>query len=109
MIENPIVIIITTSTKQEAQRIVNNLLTKKLIACGNIIGPIYSSYWWKDEIEQNEEFLILAKSKKSLYKKVEKKILQLHSYETPEILVLPIVEGSRSYLDWILNSVNSGN
>jgi periplasmic divalent cation tolerance protein len=102
-------IIITTSTKSEAKRIVNNLLTKKLIACGNIIGPIYSSYWWNNEIEQNEEFLILAKSKKMFYKRVEKKVLQLHSYETPEILVLPIIDGSRSYLDWILNSVNSDN
>lgn len=108
MAENPIIVIITTSTKNEAHKIVNNLLKNKLIACGNIIGPIYSYYWWKDEIEQSEEFLILAKSKQSLYNKLEKRVLKLHSYEIPEILVLPVVEGSKAYLDWIINSVGFG-
>ena len=107
MTENPIIAIITTPTKSEANRIVNNLLENRLIACGNIIGPIKSHYWWKDKIEQSEEFLILAKSKQSLYNRLEKNILKLHSYEIPEILVLPIIQGSRSYLDWIMNSVKS--
>ena len=107
MSENPIIVIITTPTKNEANRIVKNLLENKLIACGNIIGPINSHYWWKDKIEQSEEFLILAKSNQKLYNKIEENILKLHSYEIPEILVLPITQGSRSYLDWIINSVKS--
>ena len=107
MTEEAIIAIITTPTKNEANKIVNNLLKNRLIACGNIIGPIYSHYWWKDKIEQSEEFLILAKSKQSMYKRLEERVLKLHSYKIPEILVLPIVGGSRAYLDWILNSARS--
>ncbi len=99
-------VIVTTSSKFEAQKIITNLLKKRIIACGNIIGPISSSFWWKDNIENSEEFLLFMKSKMSLYKKLEDEILKLHSYDVPEIVVLPIVEGSKSYLDWIATSVN---
>ena len=61
----------------------------------------------EDEIEHSKEFLILMKSKMNLYKKIENEVLKLHSYETPEILVLPVVEGSKSYLNWISNSTKS--
>ena len=105
MIENPIIIVVTTNSNQEAKKIIASLLKNRLIACGNIIGPMASIYWWKDEIEHSKEYLILIKSKMNLYKKIENEVLKLDSYETPEILVLPVVEGSKSYLDWISNSI----
>lgn len=105
MVENIIMIVVTTSSKQEAKKIIQYLLNKRIIACGNIIGPISSSYWWKGNIEESEEFLLFMKSKMSLFKKIENEILKIHSYEIPEIVVLPIVEGSKGYLDWITNSM----
>ena len=106
MVESIIMVIVTTNSKLEAQKIITNLLKKRIIACGNIIGPISSSFWWKDNIEHSEEFLLFMKSKMSLYKKLEDEVLKLHSYDVPEIVVLPIVEGSKPYLDWITASVN---
>ena len=106
LVESMIIVIVTTNSEHEAQEIINTLLRKRVIACGNIIGPISSSFWWKDNIEQSEEFLLLLKSKMSLYKKLENEVLKLHSYEIPEIVVLPIVEGSKKYLDWIATSIN---
>ena len=55
-------VIVTTNSKQEAQKIITNLLRNRLIACGNIIGPISSSFWWKNNVEQSEEFILLLKS-----------------------------------------------
>jgi periplasmic divalent cation tolerance protein len=104
--ENIIMVIVTTSSKQEAQNIVTELLKKRLVACGNIIGPIFSSFWWKETIENCDEFLILMKTQMNLFKKVEHEILELHSYEIPEIVVLPITEGSKPYLDWVNKSLN---
>jgi periplasmic divalent cation tolerance protein len=98
-------VIVTTSSKKEAQNIVTELLRKRLVACGNIIGPISSSFWWKGNIENSEEFLIFMKSQMSLFKRLEHEILELHSYETPEIVVLPIIKGSKSYLNWITKSL----
>jgi periplasmic divalent cation tolerance protein len=106
-VKSPIMVIVTTNSKQEAQKIITNLLRNRLIACGNIIGPISSSFWWKNNVEQSEEFILLLKSQMRLYEEIENEVLELHSYETPEILVLPIVEGSKPYLDWISNSVKS--
>ena len=106
MVESIIMVIVTTNSKLEAQKIITNLLKKRIIACGNIIGPIFSSFWWKDNIENSEEFLLFMKSEMSLYKKLEDEVLKLHSYDIPEIVVLPIVEGSKPYLDWITASVN---
>ena len=107
MTENAIIITSTTDSKKEAEKIISLLLKKRLIACGNIIGPMSSVYWWKGSIEHSEEFLILMKSKRDLYKKIENEVLKLHSYETPEILVFSISEGSKSYLDWISNCIIS--
>jgi periplasmic divalent cation tolerance protein len=104
--ESIIMVIVTTSSKQEAQNIVSELLKKRLVACGNIIGPISSSFWWKGTIENSEEFLILMKSQMVLFKKLEHEILELHSYEIPEIVVLPIIEGSKAYLNWVTKSLS---
>lgn len=72
-----------------------------LAACVQIIGPIKSAYWWKGNIETTEEWLLLIKSEKRLYKEIEKVIKKFHSYEIPEIVAVPIVEGSSEYFNWL--------
>ncbi len=106
MPSNYVLVIITTPSRTEAEKIVQNLLERKLIACGNIICPITSRYWWTDQITRAEECMILAKTRANLFKKIEKTVRTLHSYEVPEIIALPIVEGSATYLDWLKSSLD---
>ncbi len=94
-------IVTTAESKEAAEKITNTLLEKRLAACVQIVGPITSTYWWRGKIETAEEWLCLIKSKTGLYEEVERTINELHTYETPEILALPIVTGSRAYLDWL--------
>ena len=101
-----IMIMITSSSEKESKIIIENLLKNRLIACGNLIGPISSSFWWKGEIENSKEYLILLKSRKDLFKKIAQEVLKFHSYEIPEIIVFPIIEGSKAYLNWINKCLN---
>jgi len=96
-----IIALMTTANKQEAQRIVRLLLDKHLIACANILGPIESQFWWREKIEKASEILVLMKSDEKLFEKLSETIKKMHSYETPEILALPIVKGWRPYLEWL--------
>jgi periplasmic divalent cation tolerance protein len=94
-------VIVTTANKQEAEKIVKSCLKERLIACGNIIGPVSSFFHWSGKIERAEEYLIFMKSRRDLFEKLEENVKVLHSYEVPEILALPIVEGVKAYLDWL--------
>jgi len=99
----------TVSSKETAEKLSNEILNKKLAACIQIIGPVESKYWWKGKIEEDKELVLIIKSKASLYKELEKTILKLHPYEEPEIVVIPILEGSKGYLNWILNSTQKNS
>jgi periplasmic divalent cation tolerance protein len=96
-----IIVMVTTANKQEAENIAQRLLKERLIACANIIGPVSSLFHWAGKIEKAEEYLIFMKSREDLFEKLAETVKALHSYEVPEILVLPIVDGSRVYLDWL--------
>ncbi|MEK7663889.1 MAG: divalent-cation tolerance protein CutA [Patescibacteria group bacterium] len=91
----------TTTKKNDAYKIAKTLVNKKLSACVQITGPIESVYRWHGKIEKSREFLCIIKTKMSNYKKVEKEIKIIHPYELPEIIALPIIEGSQEYLEWI--------
>jgi periplasmic divalent cation tolerance protein len=95
----------TTETKEEAKNIAQHLVGEKLAACVQILGPITSTYRWKGKVETAEEWLCLIKTREILYKEVEKAIISLHSYETPEIIAIPIALGSKEYLQWIDNEL----
>lgn len=101
MKNNFIQIFTTTGTKKEAQKIADVLVKNKLAGCVQIIGPIESHYVWKEKREQTNEFLCIIKTKTHLYSEVEKAIKKVHSYELPEIVAVPIVNGSKDYLKWI--------
>jgi periplasmic divalent cation tolerance protein len=95
------IVIVTTSDKQEAERIIQRLLDDKLIACANIISSVSSHFHWSGKIEKAEECLVLMKSREDLFEKLAETVKSLHSYEVPEILALPIINGSKAYLDWL--------
>ena len=96
-----IVMFVTSSSKKEAERIAGCLLKGRLVACANIIGPVESRFWWKGKIDRVKEALLILKTTKANFARVEKTIKRLHSYEVPEIIALPVVAGSREYLGWI--------
>lgn len=95
-------VLVTCSTLPEARKISRSLLQKHLTACVNIqISPVESIYRWKGKIETAREHLLLIKTTARRLKSLEREVVRLHSYETPEFLVLPISSGSRAYLRWI--------
>jgi periplasmic divalent cation tolerance protein len=91
----------TTETKEQAQTIAQHLVEAKLAACVQITGPTTSIYRWKGKVENAQEWLCLIKTRDDLFKKVEAAIKKLHPYETPEIIAMPIVKGSKEYMKWI--------
>jgi periplasmic divalent cation tolerance protein len=100
-----IVILITASSKKEAQRIARVLLEDKLAACVNIIDKIDSLFWWQGKTDESEETLLIIKTKKALIPRLIKKVKSLHSYKVPEIIALPIVSGEKKYLRWLDESL----
>lgn len=96
-----VIVIVTTASKQEAENIAQHLLKERLIACANVTGPVSSLFHWDGKLEQAEEYLIFMKSRKDLFEKLAATVKALHSYEVPEIVALPIVEGSKAYLGWL--------
>jgi periplasmic divalent cation tolerance protein len=98
----------TTEKKDDAQIISKEVVEKRLAACAQVIGPIKSTYWWKEKIEQTEEWLCIMKSRGDLYEELEKAIKSIHPYEVPEIVAVPIVSGSQSYLEWLEQEVKTG-
>jgi periplasmic divalent cation tolerance protein len=94
-------VITTTESREEAKIIAQQLVDEKLAACVQIWGPVESTYRWKKKVETAEEWMCIIKTREDLYKKLEKVIISLHSYETPEIIALPIIKGSPDYLQWL--------
>jgi len=88
-------------TREGAQKIAHMLVEQHLAACVHVAGPVTSTYWWKGRLEIEEEWTCAAKTRKERYGAVEKAIRALHPYDEPEIVALPIIDGSQSYLAWI--------
>jgi periplasmic divalent cation tolerance protein len=97
----------TTATREDAEKIAQALLAARQAACVQVLGPISSSYRWQGKIETSQEWLCLAKSRRGMYDLVEATICRLHPYEVPEILAIPIVAGSASYLAWLDGELGS--
>lgn len=91
----------TVASKEEGQKIADALVDLKLAACVQIIGPITSTYRWRSKVENTQEWLCRIKTRTELYERIEKKILAIHSYETPEIIAIPIERSSADYMAWL--------
>jgi len=80
------------------------LIKQKLAACVNLINPVNSLFWWQKKVDCAKEVLLIIKTKKGLFKRLEKLVKSLHSYDVPEIIALPIIAGNKQYLNWIDDS-----
>ena len=97
-----IVVLITVPSKDIAEKIASALLEQNLAACVNIAAPIHSLYTWENKICGDEEMLLIIKSRAELFEnRLVPAVQAAHPYEVPEIIALPILMGSKSYLDWI--------
>jgi periplasmic divalent cation tolerance protein len=103
-----VIVFTTTATKEEAENIARSLLSQKLIGCANITGPVSSLFWWREEISQENEFLVLMKTRAELFEKVATAIKQMHSYEVPEVIAVPLTDGDKAYLKWLDNCLRKG-
>ena len=100
-----IVILITAANRRECRKIAKHLVEAKLAACVNITQGIESIYHWEGKIANDKEHLMIIKSTRELFPEIARAVSQIHSYRTPEIICLPIVDGSEAYLQWVADSV----
>jgi periplasmic divalent cation tolerance protein len=100
-------ILTTTGTEEQALSIARALVAERLAACVNIIGPVRSVYRWRYAIEDDREFLLLIKTRATLYMKVERRVRELHTYEVPEVIALSLDRGSPPYVQWLLDSTGT--
>jgi len=96
-----ILVFITVPSEKEGEKIASALVKERLAACVNLIGGMKSTFRWKGQVSTEMEVLLMAKTKDKLFKKLKKRVLELHSYEVPEILALPVLAGFEKYLNWI--------
>jgi periplasmic divalent cation tolerance protein len=101
------IILTTVSAVEEGESIANILVEKQLASCVNIIPNISSVYQWEGQIQSESEVLLLIKTTKDLEAEVYREVQNVHSYDIPELITLPITNGSDAYLDWMTNSVRN--
>jgi len=96
-----VLVLTTVPDEEKGLEIARQLVEERLAACVTISSACQSLYWWKEKISQDKEYLLHIKTKGSLYPQLEKRIKELHPYQVPEILALPILRGQPDYLRWV--------
>ncbi|WP_333656562.1 divalent-cation tolerance protein CutA [Dissulfurispira sp.] len=96
-----IVVYITAPNEDEAARIAKAIVEERLAGCANIVKGIRSIYSWQGKIEDDAEVLMIVKTQRHLFEPLKRRVKELHSYTVPEIIALPIIEGSEDYLNWL--------
>ncbi len=91
----------TVGDEEEAHRIAKTLVSERLAACANVLGPIRSYYWWQGEVQEDAEQVVIAKTQCSLVPALTDKVRSIHSYDCPCVLSLPVSGGNGAFLDWI--------
>ena len=94
-------VFVTCGSEEEALKIARALVEERIAACANLVSPIRSIYRWEGKVCDEKEWLLILKTQRGKYQKLEERVKALHSYSVPEIIALPITEGSPSYLRWI--------
>ena len=102
-----IVVFSTCGSAEDAARIARALVEKKLAACVNVMPAVRSFYRWKGAVEQAGECLLVIKSSRDLFDRLRLELEKAHSYEVPEVLAVPVVEGSPNYLNWLENELRA--
>ena len=96
-----VVVLTTCASPEQADRLARHLIEHRLAACVNILPAVRSVYRWKDQIEEAAELVLVIKSRRDFFGKIQEAIAHLHTYEVPEVIALPVVDGSEAYLSWL--------
>ena len=96
-----VAVYITAKDLSEARKIGKALVKERLLGCVNIIPKIESIYWWKGNLEKENEVLLIGKSKKSLAENIVKRVKELHSYSVPCVSIIPLLSGNKEYFKWL--------
>jgi len=102
-----VMVLMTAGSREEAVRLAEMLVGSRLAACVQILPEMESVYWWEGKIERAPEHLLLAKTTMDNFERLEKEVRALHSYETPEIMALPVNATSEPYLQWLTATLRS--
>jgi periplasmic divalent cation tolerance protein len=104
MDDDPIVVFMTAANGEEATRLADMLVGAHLAACVQILPEMESVYRWQGKVERQAEVLVIAKTTHAKFDELEREVRALHSYDTPEIVAVPIVTGSAPYLEWLVKT-----
>jgi periplasmic divalent cation tolerance protein len=105
----PIIVLMTAANREEAVRIAEMLVSTRLAGCVQILPEIQSIYRWQGEVARESEVLLLAKTTSGRFAELDRRVRELHSYEIPEIVALPVTQVSAPYLQWLLAGVAPGD
>jgi len=103
----PVVVLVTTPTPEEGERIARHLVGEHLAACVNLVPGVRSLFWWEERVQDEQETLLVIKSREDRFDALAARVRSLHSYSVPEVIALPIVRGAEAYLTWIDEVVGS--
>ncbi|HEX4812039.1 MAG TPA: divalent-cation tolerance protein CutA [Nonomuraea sp.] len=100
---------VTAADRGEAASICRAVVERRLAACAQALGPITSTYWWEGKVEEAEEWLVLLKTTADLFDELAASVREVHSYDVPEIIAVPVRAGSADYLAWVTRETGSGS
>ncbi|MFQ5776446.1 MAG: divalent-cation tolerance protein CutA [Terriglobia bacterium] len=100
-----VVVFVTCASAEEAARIARSLVEDRLAACVNVSAPVRSVYHWEGRICDDQEVLLVIKTVRALFDRVRRAVEKLHSYQVPEVICLPVIDGAPNYLNWLTESV----
>lgn len=103
-----LVVLVTAGSQEEAQQIAQSLVKELLAACVNIVPGVTSVYCWEGEVQRDQEWLLIVKTRREVLDSLIRRVKALHSYDVPEIIALPLVGGSEVYLRWLDGEVHGG-
>ena len=105
LVRRYVIVLVTAPDRKTARLLARAALSSRFVACANLVPGVESHYWWQGKLERSNEVLVMFKTTRRNLARLERTVLSLHPYDTPEFVVLPISAGSRRYLDWLDASV----
>jgi len=106
-LEDAVQVMTTVDNETGAHRIAEHAIRERLAACAQVLGPIRSRFHWQGDVADEEEWLVILKSPRSIYAELERALMEVHPYDVPQILAFPVVAGHTPYLSWLVEETRA--